>query len=69
MHRRSKSDMLPLDTEIERTQKNLRNITSAEFRSMANQRERLQTIPEKEKEAERPQRLNCNTPNYTQTVL
>ena len=35
----------------------MRKITSAEFRSMANQRERLQAIPEEE-EAERPQRPN-----------
>ena len=58
MHRRSKADMLPLDTEIERTLRNLMKITSAESRSMENQRERLQTIPEEEEEAERPQRPN-----------
>ena len=34
MHRKPETDMLPLDTEIERTLKNLRKITSAEFRSM-----------------------------------
>ena len=49
--------MLPLDTEIEITLKNLRKATGAEDRSMANQIERLQTIPE-EDEAERPQRPN-----------
>ena len=43
--------------EIERTLKILRKATSAEDRSMANQIERLQTIPEEEK-AERPQRPN-----------
>ena len=48
---------MPLDTEIERTLKNLRKVTSAEDRSIANQIERLHTIP-KEEEAERPQRLN-----------
>ena len=33
-----------------------RRITSAESKNMANQRERLQTIPEEEGEVERPQR-------------
>ena len=50
--------MLPLDTKIERTLRNLRKITSAESRSMENQRERRQAILEEEEEAERPQRLN-----------
>ena len=54
MHKKSKVDLLPLDTEIERTLRNMRKITSAESRSMANQRERLQAIPEEEEEAERP---------------
>ena len=53
MHRKPEADVLPLDTEIERTLKNLRKVTSAEFTSMANQRERLQHIPEEE-ETERP---------------
>ena len=35
----------------------MRKITSAESRSIANQREKLQAIPEEE-EAERPQRPN-----------
>ena len=48
---------MPLDTKIERTLKNLRKATCVEDRSMANQIERLQTIPEEE-EAERPQRPN-----------
>ena len=47
MHRKSEADLLPLDTEIEITLRNLRNITS-----------RLQAIPEEEEEVERPQRLN-----------
>ena len=52
-------DMLPLETEIERTLQNLRRITSLESRNMANQRERLQAIPEeKEEEIERNQRPN-----------
>ena len=58
MHRKPKAYMLPLDTEIERTLKNLRKITSIESRSMANQIKRLQSIPEKEEEAERHQRPN-----------
>ena len=48
MHRQPEADLLPLDTEIERTLKNLRQITSEESRSMANQREILQAIPEEE---------------------
>ena len=46
MYRKSEVDLLPLDTEIERTLKNPRKDTSAEYKSMTNQRERLQTIPE-----------------------
>ena len=41
MHTKLEADLLPLDTEIERTLKNLRKITVAESRSMENQRERL----------------------------
>ena len=41
MHRKLEADLLLLDTEIERTLQNLRKITSAESRSMENQRERL----------------------------
>ena len=41
MHRKPEADLLPLDTEIERTLKNLRKIISTESRSMENQRERL----------------------------
>ena len=58
MHRKPEAYLLPLDTEIERTLKNLRQITSAKSRSMANQRERLQAIPEEEEEAKRHQRPN-----------
>ena len=58
MHRRPKADLLPLDSKIERTLQNLRRVTSAESRNMANQRERLQVIPEEEEEVERPQRPN-----------
>ena len=58
MHRKQEADLLPLNTEIERTLKNLTKITVAESRSMENQRERLQAIPEEEEEAERTQRPN-----------
>ena len=58
MHRRPETDLLPLDTEIERTLQNLRRITSAESRNMANQRERLQAISEEEEEVERNQLPN-----------
>ena len=58
MHRKPEVDLLPLNTEIERTLKNLRQITSVESRSMANKRERLWAIPEEEEEAERHQRPN-----------
>ena len=58
MHRRSKADMLPLDTEIERTLENLRRITSVESRNMAHQGEKLQTIPKEEEETEIAQRPN-----------
>ena len=56
MHRKPYADLLPLDTEIERTLRNLRKIISVESRSMANQRERLKAILEKEEEIEIPQR-------------
>ena len=58
MHRRPEADMLPLDTEIERTLQNLRRIANAESRNMTNQRERLQAIPKEEEEVERNQRPN-----------
>ena len=51
------ANLLPLDTKIERTLKNMRKATSSEHRSMANHIERLQAILEEE-EAERPQRPN-----------
>ena len=57
MRRRPVAELLPLDTEIERTLQNMRRITSAESINMANQREILQTILEEE-EVERPQRPN-----------
>ena len=39
MHRKSEAELLPLDTKIKRTLKNLRKATSTEERSMANQSE------------------------------
>ena len=58
MHRKPETDLLPLDTEIERTLQNLRKITVAESRSMVNKREILQVILEEEEEVERTQRPN-----------
>ena len=60
MHRNPEADLLPLDTEIERTLQNLRKTTVAKSRSMENQRERLQAIPEEEEEekVEKNQRPN-----------
>ena len=58
MHRKQEADLLPLDTEIERTLKNLKKITSAKSINMENQRERLQAILEDKEETERPQRPN-----------
>ena len=55
MHKKPEVDLLPLDTEIEITLRNLRKVTSVESTSMANQRERLQPILE-EVETGRPQR-------------
>ena len=56
MHRKLEANLLPLDTKIERTLRNPRKITSAESRSMTNQREKLQPIPEANVETERPKR-------------
>ena len=47
--------MLPLDIELERTQRNLRKVKSSKSTTMAVQRERMQSIIE-EDVAERPQR-------------
>ena len=48
MHRKPEADLLPLDTEIKRTLRNVRKIISAKSISMENQRERLQAILEEE---------------------
>ena len=55
MHRKPEADLLPLDTEIEITLRNLRKVKSDESTSMVYQRERLQPIPE-EAEIDRPYR-------------
>ena len=44
MHKKLEAELLPLDKEIERTLKNLREATSIGDRSMDNQTERLQTM-------------------------
>ena len=57
MHRKPKADLLPLDTKLERTLRNLRKVESVESTTMENQRERLKPIPEEaEAKADRPQR-------------
>ena len=56
MQKKPETDLLPSDSEIERTLRNLWKITSAVSISMENQRERLQAIPKEEEEIERPQR-------------
>ena len=55
MQRKPEADLLPLDAEIERKLRNLRKVISAESKSMENQIERLQPIPEGA-ETDRPQR-------------
>ena len=55
MHRKPETKLLPFDTELERTLRNLRKVKSAESKTMADQRERMQPIP-KVAEVERPRR-------------
>ena len=55
MHYKPEAELLPLDTELERTLRNLRKVKSGELITMENQRERMQPIP-KEAKTERPQR-------------
>ena len=55
MHIKPEVEPLPLDTEMERTLRNLRKDKSVESTTMENHRKRIQPIPEKE-EAKRPQR-------------
>ena len=44
MHREQEVEPLPLDTKLERTLRNLRNLKGAESATMTNQRERMQPI-------------------------
>ena len=46
MHRKPEAELLSLDTEMQRTLRNLRKVKSTESTTMANQRERMQHIPE-----------------------
>ena len=55
MYRKPEAELLPLDTELERTLRNLRQVKSVESTIMENQRERIQPILE-EAETKRPQR-------------
>ena len=48
MHRKPKAELLPLDTKLERTLRNLRKVKGVESTIMAYQRERMQSIPEEE---------------------
>ena len=45
MHRKPKVELLPLDTKLERTLRNLRKVKSAKSTTMAEQREMMQPIP------------------------
>ena len=55
MHKKLEAYLLPLDTEIEKTLRNMRKVTSVESKNMENQRERLHPISEEAK-ADRPHR-------------
>ena len=55
MHEKPKVELLALDTELERTLRNLRKVKSVESTTMADPRERMQPILEKA-EVEIPQR-------------
>ena len=48
MHRKPEAQLLPLDTKLKRTLRNMRKVRSAESTTMANQRERLQPVLEEE---------------------
>ena len=55
MHRKPETELMPLDTELERTLRNMRKVKSTELTIMAKQKEMRQPIP-KEAVVERPQR-------------
>ena len=46
MHGKLEAELLPLDTKLERTLRSLRKVKSVESTTMADQRERMQPIPE-----------------------
>ena len=46
MHRKPEAELLPLDTKLERTLRNLRKVKSAESTTMVDQSERIQPILE-----------------------
>ena len=45
MHRKSQAELLPLDTEIERTLRNLKKVREVEKVAMPEQRYVIQNIP------------------------
>ena len=45
MHKKPKSELVPLDTELERTLRNLKKVRSAESTVMVEQQETNQNIP------------------------
>ena len=47
MHRKPEAELLPLDTKLERTLRNLRKVKGAEAASKANQRERCNLFQNK----------------------
>ena len=55
MLRKLEAELLPLDTELERTLRNMRKVKSVESVTMVDQRERMQPIPA-EAETKIPQR-------------
>ena len=48
MHRKPEVELLPLDTKLERTLRNLIKIKRAESTTMADHIEKMQPIPEEE---------------------
>ena len=56
MHRKPESELVPLDTELERTLKNLKKVIFAEAVVMVEQREIQQHIPAKEVDKPQGQR-------------
>ena len=52
MHRKPRSDMLPVDSELERTLRSLRKVSRVEKATMAD--ERIDQTVEQEAAAERP---------------